>query len=223
MRIRDARGAIRVAAVVALSFVASNRSAQSSGITANIDYGTTGTIESGGITGAPVVSFQGVSGGTMSTDGPTFDLGRFVVAPLPTGTSTTYNGTPFDITFMANGVNGVPMGNSTPVDLRGTFFGTITGGTTSTLLVYMDDLARPAVYPPINNFPTFQIGNLLSSINDTPHGGVGFSIAASGGSMTLQAALVDVEVVPEPSTVAIFGCITGLVFLRRLRGRQIAE
>lgn len=81
-------------------------------------YTTMGTIGSTGIDGTPIVSFQGVSNGSLTTGQP-FSLGEFVVASQPGGATTTYD-TPFQITFTVTNASGDPaLPQATPVTLDG--------------------------------------------------------------------------------------------------------
>ncbi len=228
MRLETAPRFLHVAALVALNLLASTRSAQSSGINSTVDYSTTGSIAAAG-SGTPIVSFQGVDNGTLSLASPGFNLGQFMVAPLPAGASLTLDGTPFDIRFTATGADGTSSGDGTTVDLKGTLGGTIAGGVPSTLFVVMDDAIRPAIYPPVTIFPSFQVGNLSGTFDDAPGGIVALLVGPSGGSTSLGARLQSLSTVPrpapEPASIAVFGGVVGLLgwrWARQARARRRA-
>ena len=226
MRITDARGMIRVAAIVAITFIASNRSAQSSGITASIDYSTSGMVESGGVVGTPIISFQGVGDGTLTTGGTPFDLGHFEVTGLPVGSSTTYSNTPFDLTFTPKSVEGVPIAAQGPIVIQGWLNGTVVGNDASGLSAFFNGIpGLPAggTWVPPSDAPPFAIGNMTNFLDLAPGADAVRFTTSAGGSAPLQAVIYSTEVVPEPSTLAIFACAAGAVFIRRRRHLRLAE
>ena len=92
--------------VIALGFAA--WAAAGAGADTIINYSTSGTVESDGVVGDPVISFNSVnSGQNNSFNAPSnFSLGSFQVAALPDGQTTTYTNTPFHITFLVDTING---------------------------------------------------------------------------------------------------------------------
>ena len=174
-------------------------------------------LGSAGIAGAPAISFRGVTNGTLTTGQP-FDLGQFVVGPVPAGTTTTYTQTPFQIAFTEQTVNGVaPSPNQTPIVLDGWLNGTVTAGSQLHLAVSFN----AAIFPAINLFDIplppplvspFQTGSLLNDFTLTNQG--------NDGQM-IQAALYTEQVAPEPTTLVCFACVSGfLVYRWRVNARQ---
>src|SRR5207248_1821266 len=79
MSTTHARKGIRWAATITLLFAIQQGEAESSGIVANMAYSTNGTVGTVGITGSPIVGFEGVGDGMLATGGSLFDLGHFVI------------------------------------------------------------------------------------------------------------------------------------------------
>src|SRR3954470_21280190 len=141
-------------------------SAQASPIQTTVMFNTIGSVDSFGVTGTPVVSFQGVSSGTMTT-GSLFSLGQFHLSAPPAGTTSTYLNIPFQILYKVESLGGsAPSPNETPVVLTGFLEGRVssTDGVTSSsdLKVFFNSpVYTPENYPP---YPTsilpFQTGGL---------------------------------------------------------------
>src|SRR5438874_1222766 len=76
--------------IVTLGVLAANMAAaHASPIQTTVKFNTTGSVDSFGVTGTPVVTYQGVSNGSMTTGSP-FSLGHFQIATPPSGTTSTY-------------------------------------------------------------------------------------------------------------------------------------
>ena len=90
-----------------------------------LQYSTAGSIDtSTGVTGANVISFVPIN--NVTVDGTSnLPLGSFQVAALPVGTTTTYNDTPFSITFVPESytLNGNSMPDPSPITVTGTLTG----------------------------------------------------------------------------------------------------
>jgi hypothetical protein len=176
-----------------------------------MEYSTSGTIDSTGVTGTPVISFNSAAGGSFTAPS-SFSLGQFLVAALPTGQTTTYTNTPFHITYLANKVDGLPTDPATQVVVNGTLNGTIEGSSQSNVVASFNSTA------PL----PFQTGRLQNQLNvlDNPLSLV--PSTTNGGRTTAQAQVIVNEVVPpaipEPTSVALFvTAIVGLGLRRRLR------
>ena len=208
---RDWARALVIAA--GLTFVAAV-GAGADPIVTNETFGTTGTVGTDGVAGTPVVSFQGIDAGALTTGTP-FDLGKFVVGTVPEGTSTTYTNTPFAITFQNHATDGgMPSNNGTPVILDGWLNGTVGSNSTSDLRVNFDVAAfNPEDGPP---YPTtirpFQTGSLINYLNLNQWGDNG---------QPIEAELNVTQAVPEPSTIVVFACIAGLIARRRYHADRL--
>jgi hypothetical protein len=182
---------------------------QAAPIQAQIEFSTVGSVDSFNVSGTPVVSFQGTSGIITSSSVP-FSLGNFMITSPPPGTTTTYNNIPFQILYKTEAVNGVaPSPNETPVVLTGFFNGTVTAGSSGTVLhpdltvtFNSPKLTTTGTMPPfpINVMP-FQTGNLINYLGISNPGDNGQPILANLGTESN---------VPEPSSIAIGACLAGL-------------
>ncbi|WP_435009445.1 PEP-CTERM sorting domain-containing protein [Tundrisphaera lichenicola] len=217
MRLADARTGFLIASTFLIGLA---RPALPATLTSEIDFKTDGTIDSTGVTGPSIVHFEGTD--SSLTTGSSFELGRFVIDPLPNGSQTTYDHTPFELTFTPRSVDGVAVPDATPVVLRGLISGTIDGGGTSNAHYWIDRLTYPLEETP--PFPSyvdpFPAGNLTASIFDAPGASTRLPSSTEGGSMALRAVIQAVpspEPVPEPGPMALFACVAGLAALRRFR------
>ena len=186
-------------------------------IQATIGYETTGTVETKGMSGTPVVSFAGVDGGTVTTNGNNlFDLGHFVIGTPTPGTTTTYTNTPFTIKFLEQTVNGaLPSPNNTPVEIDGIINGTIAAGATPHFQWGFDRAistpAMPPLFVTVTTIDPFRVGNLandFSAWNSTTDG------------LAIQGMLNTAQAVPEPSALALYCCILSLAVRGLYRGAR---
>jgi hypothetical protein len=202
-----------------------------------VNYSTSGTIDSTGVTGTPVISFNSVL--NSSFDSPSsLSLGDFQVAALPNAQTASYTNTPFHITYLANQVNGVaPNPNQTPIQVSGVLNGTISGGNQSDV---------KATFDPITN-GTFTTGNFSNSLKiadnpltlvpSTTNSGqtsaqaflqstmTSSSSSNTGGSTTTGGNSASntggSTTVPEPSTIAIFLTSLAGLGIHRARRRSV--
>jgi hypothetical protein len=195
--------------------------AQPAAIASSMRFQTTGTIESIGVTGTPVIHFVGNDGSL--TTGSGFDLGRFVVDPLPAGRRTTYNQTPFEVAFTPRSVDGVAIPGGPPVVLHGLITGTIVGGNSSNASFWIDRMTYPMEETPHfpSYVPPFRAGKFLDSIFDAPDASSWIKPSSMGGSTPLRAVIqseLSPEPVPEPSTIVLFAGLAAVAAFRRFRG-----
>jgi len=176
-----------------------------------IDYSTTGSVSLTGVTGKNVVSFK-VAGGAFTAPS-TFSLGEFLVNGLAEGESTTYDNTPFSITYLTQMVDhGAPTPNETPITLTGVLNGTFTGPSQSNVVATFDPTTQSL-------FRTGPFLNALSILGNT------VSLVPSttnGGRTTVQGQIiVSAAPIPEPASIAVFALASaaGLIFRRRIRAR----
>jgi hypothetical protein len=191
-----------------------------------LTYSTAGSIDtSTGVTGANVISFvptPPLGGPTTSTTvdaSSNLNLGSFQVAALPAGQTTTYNNTPFSITFLPSEYSGIALTNPNPVTITGTLSGTVSGTYQSTV---------EATFNPILN-GSFQLAGASSTLNilDNQQLLVPSSV---GGTTTIEGHTLTTggspeAPVPEPSTIALFLSTVGGLGLRRfvLNRRQRSQ
>jgi hypothetical protein len=212
MRLAIARTGFLVASMLMAGLA---QPAEPSAIASSIDFQTTGTVGSTGVTGAPVLRFEGRD--DSLTTGSTFDLGRFVVSPSPDGRSTTYKDTPFDVTFAARAVDGISTPDAAKVSLHGWLEGTITGNDASKLRAIMSVDSHLDLGAPPSFAGPFRAGNLLNYLSPVPSPAGGPLPSASGNSVALQSVVHSTEVVPEPGTLALFACLAAASACRGFR------
>lgn len=197
------------AMVLGLAGMAQAASSPSQSAKVLMSYATSGAIDTGGVTGTPVVSFNSVPSGQFTTPS-SFSLGEFMVAALPSGVTTTYADTPFSITYLVNSVDGNAVDPSTtPIVLTGKINGTVTGASQSDLMVSFDQKPIPEF---LTNGYSNTLVNLDSNLTLVPS-------TTNGGRTTAQSLMVVSPVpVPEPASIMIFGLgAAGLVWHRRRR------
>jgi len=202
------------AAVLALGLVAWG--ARQGRADAIMNYDTSGSIDSAGVSGPGVISFIPVNNGSFNAPS-SLSLGDFQVAALPEGQTTTYTNTPFHITYLVNTVNGAaPDPNETPIQVSGVLNGSITGGNQSDVVAKFDPIQNPTFLT-----GTFEntLGILDNPLSLVPH-------STNGGETSAQAHLDTTVVqnpVPEPTSIALFlTTLAGLGVRHRLRGRRAA-
>ena len=163
-----------------------------------------------GVTGAPVISFVPVTGGSFLSSS-NLSLGSFSVASPGDGKTTTYNNTPFSIQFTSDAINGKAVSpNETPITVSGLLNGEVTGSNQSNVVATFSSISKP----------TFQTG-LYSNTLSLPNFVSVVPSTSNSGMSTVQASLTSVATgspVPEPSTIVIFAAaIAGLGLRRRIR------
>jgi hypothetical protein len=201
------------AAVMALGLLAAGTAAQADPI---VSYTTSGQVESAGVTGKPVISFNSVVSNQSFNSPSSFSLGDFTEAALPTGQSTTYTNTPFSVTLLVNGVNGnTPNPNQTPIQVTGVLNGTITGNDQSTVVARFDPIANPTFLTGTYSNTLSIFDNPLSLVPSTTNNG----LTTAQAYLTSTGATVNT---PEPSSVALFLTVLGGLGWKRFRTRRTA-
>lgn len=196
-------------AVIALGLLAwSTPHTRADGI---FSYHTSGGTVGAPSSGSPAISFVPVQSATVDANS-NISLGSFVVAGLPTGQSTTYNNTPFDLSLIPDSYNGTTSSNQNAIDITGTMTGTVTGPNQSSVILTFNSTSLPlSVGSGAGPLILANPKELLVPSSD------------NGGVTTLQATIaiqptpVGPEAgVPEPSTIALFLSTVGGLYLRRL-------
>jgi hypothetical protein len=197
---------------------------------ARLNYTTSGQIDTttGVSGGTNVISYVplsqsgqnlvDLSGGTSNVG-----FGHFTISPLPPGTSTTYNNTPFQISVLPESFNGsTDVANSAPILMTGVLNGTVSGSSVSTVQATFNSLSNSE----------FSIGDAGSVTLTLPASSIYLSPSTSAnGETTAQGLLTftasdngGIPPVPEPSSIALFvTTIGGLALRRRVQARRKAK
>jgi hypothetical protein len=174
-----------------------------------INYSSTGSVATTGVSGPSVINYNSVSNGSFTTPSA-FSLGEFLVAALPAGTSTTFTNTPFNVNFTITQSDGT----KTPVNLSGVLNGTITGPDQSSVVATFNPIANPDISIGGGSPASLELSVLSPTVSLVPS-------TTNGGRSTVQAHLVSqIAPVPEPAALAVI--VSGLAALglrRRLRPR----
>jgi hypothetical protein len=177
-----------------------------------INYSTSGAIDSTGVTGTPVISFNSLVQNTVDVgSGSNMSLGDFQVAGLPGNQTTTYNNTPFNISLLVNQVDGTtPNPNQTPLQISGELNGTVVGNDTSNVT---------ATFNPLNN-PNFQTG-LYENTLSVPSSKSLVASTTNSGQTSGEAVITsttNTQPTPEPTSIAFFlMCLGGIGLRHRIR------
>jgi hypothetical protein len=197
-----------LAAVLALATIAGSSSAAKAD--ALLSYSTAGSIDTSvGVTGANVISF--IPETSVSVDGTSnLPLGSFQVAALPANTTTTYNDTPFSITYIPNTYNGITLTDPTPITITGTLSGTETGPYQSSVVATFNPIASGTLElaGASSVLGIVETQKLLVPSSATGITTIEGMVSTLGANQEIPA--------PEPSTVAIFLSAVGGIGLRRL-------
>ncbi|HEV3165772.1 MAG TPA: PEP-CTERM sorting domain-containing protein [Isosphaeraceae bacterium] len=216
-RIRVRTGLLLVLITLALDPTAAWE-ARADVIVPDLSYSTSGAVSSAGVTGAGVVSFNGVAQNTLHVPS-TFNVGSFQVAALPDGNSTTYTDTPITISFLTD--------KNVPLTIHGVLNGKVTGSNSDLRATFQTIEAGG---------PVFQTGPATAS---SPSGlnldGMTQTLTVSLLSSTLKLASAGVEgrqtvlaaqiqavgTVPEPATAVLFlVALAGLALRHQRRNNR---
>ncbi len=185
-------------------------------VPSSMNYATSGSIGLTGITGPNVISFIPEVSGAFTTPSA-FSLGSFVVGYLPSGISTTYNQTPFSLTYTTLNVDGTsPTPNESPITITGFLNGTIAGSSQSGVV---------ATFDPIK-YSSFLTGSFINNLSVLDPQVSLVPSTTNGGRTTAQAHLTTSPgpPIPEPTTIALFAtAIVGFGLKKRFgRGSKLA-
>jgi hypothetical protein len=181
-----------------------------------LKYSTAGSIDTSvGVTGANVISLVPTPAPGAGLTSTTVDassnllLGSFQVAALPVGTTTTYDKTPFSLTFLPSAYNGIALTDPNPVTITGTLAGTVTGPYQSSVV---------ATFNPITK-GSFELAGASSTLSILDNQNL-LVPSTDGGTTTIEGIIatkggLPESPVPEPSTIALFLSTVGGLGLRR--------
>ena len=174
-----------------------------------IVYNTSGLIGSSGVTGTNVIEFVPVSANSFTAPS-TLSLGTFVVAALPDGHTTSYNHTPFAVTFGITTVNGINVAADPPaLTVTGFLNGILSGSNRSTVVAVFDPIANPK----IKIGPDFFVNLSLPSPQRTL-----VPSTTLGGQSTAEGFVRMLHETPEPTAIAMFAVAgVGLGLARKRR------
>jgi hypothetical protein len=181
-------------------------------VSKNFKYFTSGQVGTTGVTGQSIISFNSInasSAGELMTPS-SLSFGTFVVAPLAEGATTTYDHTPFAITFGTLSIDGVtPDPAPAPITITGFLNGTINGTSQSGVV---------ATFDPIDN-PNFSLGDLFGTLSVLNPQLSLVPSTTNDGKTTAQGFLtVLAQPIPEPTSIAVLAlAMGGLVVGRRMR------
>ncbi len=205
-------------AVIALGFLAWNAPGADAQVMTTtpdlLEYSVAGIVGNSGITGSNVISYVPVQN-AMIDPGSNVPLGSFQVAPLPAGQTTTYNNTPFTLTFVPTEYNGSGL-NDTPITVSGTLNGSVNGPYQTSVQVNFDSLS--------NNQFTLASGS--TSTLELLAGDQKLLVPSSAGGITtmegqINTSGIQIQHTPEPSTIALFlSTVCGLGLRRYVQVRR---
>jgi len=172
-----------------------------------LQYSVAGVVGNTGITGSNVISYVPVQN-AMINPTSNIPLGSFQVAPLPAGQMTTYNNTPFTLTYVPTQFNGTTL-SDVPISITGSLTGTVDGPYQSSVQVS---------FKPLTNNGFELVKGSSSTLNLLPGDQKLLVPSSAGGITTMEGQISTTGLptpAPEPSTIALFLSMVGGLGLRR--------
>jgi hypothetical protein len=213
MRMTQGWTGLRTAVIALGLFACASTGANADSI---LGYSTAGSINASlsgdGVTGANVISFVPITSSQVDANS-NISLGFFQVAGQAAGQSTTYNNTPFSITYVPGTIDGNAVNNS--VTITGVLNGTETGNNYSSLVATFNPL-------PKNSFQATDGQSLVTSSLSIPQlSQLLVPSTTNGGETTVEGVIstsgtpIKETPAPEPSTIALFLSTVGGLGLRK--------
>jgi hypothetical protein len=214
MRMTQGWTGLRTAVVALGLFAGASTGANADSI---LSYSTAGSIDASvsndGVTGANVISFVPITSASVDANS-NVSLGFFQVAAESGSASTTYNNTPFSITYVPGSIDGNAI-TGQAATITGVLNGTVTGSNFSTVVATFTSLTSPSSQ-------VVDGGNLVTSTLSIPQGSLFLvpSLSNNGestaeGSVVSSGVPVNETPAPEPSTIALFLSTVGGLGLRK--------
>jgi hypothetical protein len=214
MRMTQGWTGLRTAVVALGLFAGASTGANADSI---LSYSTAGSIDASvsndGVTGANVISFVPITSASVDANS-NVSLGFFQVAAESGSASTTYNNTPFSITYVPGSIDGNAI-TGQAATITGDLNGTVTGSNFSTVVATFTSLTSPSSQVVDGN-------NLVTSTLSIPQGSLFLVPSLSNnGESTAEGSVVSTGVpvnetpAPEPSTIALFLSTVGGLGLRK--------
>jgi hypothetical protein len=212
MRMTQGWTGLRTAAIALGFFACTSTGAFADSI---LGYGTAGSIDAtapgDGVTGANVISFVPITAANVDANS-NISLGFFQVAAQAAGQSTTYDNTPFSITYVPGSVDGNTVNSA--ITITGSLNGTVTGNNYSTVVATFNPLTS-------GSFQVTDGANTVTSTLSIPQGSQLLVPSQTGNGETTVNGLVSTTgapnetPAPEPSTIALFLSTVGGLGLRK--------
>jgi hypothetical protein len=214
MRMTQGWTGLRTAVVALGLFAGASTGANADSI---LSYSTAGSIDASvsndGVTGANVISFVPITSASVDANS-NLSLGFFQVAAESGSASTTYNNTPFSITYVPGSIDGNAI-TGQAATITGVLNGTVTGNNFSTVVATFTSLTSPSSQ-------VIDGSNLVTSTLSIPQGSLFLVPSLSNnGESTAEGTVVSTGVphnetpAPEPSTIALFLSTVGGLGLRK--------
>jgi hypothetical protein len=176
-----------------------------------------------GVNGPSAITFQGISNGILQPGAP-FELGQFVVSPLPDGVAATYTHTAFTIEFDPDPPQNDPVGpNDVPFSslrIEGELNGTVTGGQSTVQPTFLSVSPNlPLIGSSSDVTPVLELPFAMSDLSLLPPA---ILSPAGGGSTAVMGVVATGDPsVPEPgSALLLIGFATGFGLWHRWGRRR---
>ena len=211
MRMTQGWTGLRFAVIALGLFTGASTSTMADSI---LGYNTAGAIDAtapgDGVTGANVISFVPITSASVDTTS-NIPLGYFQVSAETAGQSTTYDNTPFSITFEPLTLNSSSLSNPGTVMISGVLNGVVTGANQSSVVATFSTPSSGS----------FELGSTSSTLS-IPQSSLLLVPSSAGNGETTVAGIITSVATPEPSTIALFLSTFGGLGLRKyvLRRRQ---
>ena len=209
MRMTQGWTGLRIAVIALGLFTSASTSTKADSI---LGYNTAGAIDAtapgDGVTGANVISFVPITSANVDTTS-NVPLGYFQVSSLTAGQSTTYDNTPFSISFVPETLNGTTLTNPGTVTISGVLNGVVTGSNQSSVVATFSTPSSGS----------FELGSTSSTLS-IPQTSLLLVPSSAGNGETTVAGVITSVATPEPSTIALFLSTVGGLGLRKYVSRR---